>query len=329
MINNKISYLGRIIFLLFILFIAFVEFFLRQQDNQWYLPNRGFWKLNQHTNLDNHFFNQESFILWHTGVPFHEEIIVKKQPGVIRIILLGTSSTEGYKVSKMDNYASQLQQLLNKKYGNGKFEIINAAVGGYVSYQLLIFFKEVLFKLSPDMVILYLGHNDTFYYSFFTARDYYEKLRNIFDNSEINSEMKKRLIHYGLNAINPFYSFLAESRLFGYFLIKISEMRFMNRIQLSPAKDQEYVLSQFIVFSKKYNFKLIFIPEFVTKSMQRSLFGYYNLMQNLANKDNIPLILLAPVFNDYPVNVILLDNVHLTNFGHTMVAQKIFDQLQK
>ena len=306
------------------------ECFLRRYDHLYYLPVRDFWRLDRYTNLMGQYDGKAKFVIWHTGVPFDEEVVVKKPVGIKRIIVLGTSSTEGYRVSRDDNFASQLQHLLDSNYGNGKFEVINAAVGGRVSYQLLVFFQEVLFKLSPDMVILYLAYNDVFYTGPFTARDYYEKVRKAFWGAGDDHVKKERLVRYGLNGLYPLYPFFAESRLFGYLFVKTFGS-FVEPMQLMPPRDQEYVLREFISLSKQHHFKLIFAPEMVRSGRAEvETSYYYSLMRYVAEKENILFINMLPLLRKYSGDKIFLekdDPVHLTPFGHQLVARELFKQV--
>jgi lysophospholipase L1-like esterase len=275
------------------------------------------------------FDGKAKFVLWHTGVGFNEEVVVKKPEGVKRIMVLGTSSAEGYHVPRNDNFTSRLQDLLDGHYGEGKFEVINAAVGGRVSYQLLVYFQEVLLKLSPDIVILYLASNDTFYPGPFTARDYYEKVRKAFLSAGHDHAKKERLARYGLNGLCPLYPFFAESRLFGYLFVQTSK-HFVRPIQFMPPRDQEYVLRQFVSLSKQHHFKLIFAPEMVRRGeREAAVLPYYSLMRNIAESERIPFIDMMPSFREYPDDKVFLENdpVHLNPFGHQLIAGALFNQV--
>jgi lysophospholipase L1-like esterase len=305
------------------------EHFLKKYDRLYYLPQRDFWRLDLFTDLAGQFDGKKEFILRHTGVPYDEKVVVKKPVGVQRFIVLGTSSAEGYGVFRGDNFAGQLQYLLNSHYGNGKFEVINAAVGGRVSYQLLVYFQEVLLKLSPDIVILYLAHNDSYYDGPFTARNYYKKIQKAFLDAGNNHAKKERLLKYGLNGLNPLYPFFVESRLFGYLFVKTSR-NFVNGIQLVPPRDQEYVLREFVSLSKRYHFKLIFAPEMVRRGEREVVtFPYYSLMENVAEKEHIPFINVMPSLREYPDDKVFLENdpMHLNPLGHQLVARELFRQI--
>lgn len=310
------------------------EFYVRKYYGvAYYLPERNFWRLDLHTDLGGQFDGKEKFVLKHTGVFFDEEVTVKKPAGVTRVIVLGTSSTEGFRLAKEDNFPSQLQRLLDRDPGGGKFEVINAGVGGYVSYQLLVYFQEVLLKLSPDIVILYLASNDLNYNGPFTARDYYKKAKEAVSGPGNDHGKKEKLIKYGLNGFVPWYPFLAESRLFGYIFIKINEIsaRLFLKPQLSPPADREYVLGEFASLSRQHHFKLIFAPELLGEKGEVNVAPYHVLMESVAKKEGVPLADMSPILREYPEDEVFLDNkdyVHLNPFGCRLVGEKLFEQIK-
>ncbi|MFN8632273.1 MAG: SGNH/GDSL hydrolase family protein [Chloroflexota bacterium] len=85
-----------------------------------------------------------------------------KPPGVQRIVLLGDSFTEAVQVAEQDSTVSRLEASLNAR-GTGRYEVLNAGVGGWGTGQELVYLREEGYKLQPDLVVvlLYLG-NDIF-----------------------------------------------------------------------------------------------------------------------------------------------------------------------
>ena len=81
-----------------------------------------------------------------------EEIAIPKPNGLYRIIFLGDSipwSNPGF----VDYTRESLR-------GKGSFEVINAGVPGYTSYQEVLFFKRYLSQTDPDLVIWTYCLND-------------------------------------------------------------------------------------------------------------------------------------------------------------------------
>jgi GDSL-like Lipase/Acylhydrolase family len=82
----------------------------------------------------------------------HGEIAIPKPEGVHRIIYLGDSIPwDG------NGFVKQTKDFMEEK---GQFEIINAAVPGYTSYQEVLFYKKYIEATTPDLVIWTYCLND-------------------------------------------------------------------------------------------------------------------------------------------------------------------------
>jgi lysophospholipase L1-like esterase len=84
------------------------------------------------------------------------EFAVKKPSGVIRIVALGSSTTEG---SQADNetYPYYLQQDLDRMFPGKKIEVINAGHHGQDIDDELAMLARYVLPLHPDVVVLYEG----------------------------------------------------------------------------------------------------------------------------------------------------------------------------
>ncbi len=88
------------------------------------------------------------------------ELSQDKDRGVFRVICMGDSVTFGWPADIKDTYPKILEGLLSSHFPERKFEVFNAGVPGYTSYQGLIWLKKDLIKLRPDLIIVYYGAND-------------------------------------------------------------------------------------------------------------------------------------------------------------------------
>jgi len=87
-----------------------------------------------------------------------------------KIVCLGASPTFGWAVKYEDTYSCQLEKMLNDKYGREKtYEVINAGIIGYSSYQGLLFLKRDILKLKPDLITVAYGLNDVDRHRFFRS----------------------------------------------------------------------------------------------------------------------------------------------------------------
>lgn len=91
-----------------------------------------------------------------------------KKIGTTRIICLGASPTFGWGVNYENTYPCQLERLLNQNAGTD-FEVINAGEIGYSSYQGLLFLKNEIAGLNPDIVTVSYVLNDIDKYRFFRS----------------------------------------------------------------------------------------------------------------------------------------------------------------
>ena len=84
-----------------------------------------------------------------------------KPPGTFRIVCLGASTTFGAEASDENaTWPFHLQERLAAAYPGRKIEVINAAVGGYVSDDNLKNLRHRVLPLDPDMVLYYEANNE-------------------------------------------------------------------------------------------------------------------------------------------------------------------------
>ena len=88
-----------------------------------------------------------------------EEISIKKNKYITRIICMGDSCTFGFEI-KWTSYPNELQKLLNSNSEKIKYEVINAGIPDYSSYQGLILLDKRILELNPDIIIIAYGWND-------------------------------------------------------------------------------------------------------------------------------------------------------------------------
>jgi len=87
------------------------------------------------------------------------EFSYDKQPGTLRVLVLGDSFTAGYEVSRENTYSAVLEQYLEDH--GVKAEVINAGMSGNSTAEELVFFENEGVKYQPDIVVLGFFHNDT------------------------------------------------------------------------------------------------------------------------------------------------------------------------
>jgi len=103
-----------------------------------------------------HSFNQQEFPL-------------EKSSDELRIFVLGGSSAYGFPWGAGRAFSSVLERALQASLPERDVHVINAAAMSYGSHRLRILAHELL-EYSPDLLLLYTGHNE------FVEREFYDRL---------------------------------------------------------------------------------------------------------------------------------------------------------
>ncbi len=94
----------------------------------------------------------------------------RKAPGVFRIAVVGYSNFEGYLVDQRSNCVVQLQKLF-KQHNYPNVEVINCSIGGGArKFQQYNYVKAHIGKYQPDLVVF---ETDTSYFDLYVNRDVY------------------------------------------------------------------------------------------------------------------------------------------------------------
>ena len=82
-----------------------------------------------------------------------------KEPGTLRIFVLGESTTIGYPYFHNGSFHRWLQYRLMRSFPDKKLEIVNLSLTAVNSYTVLGFARSVV-HYEPDAVLIYTGHNE-------------------------------------------------------------------------------------------------------------------------------------------------------------------------
>jgi len=257
-----------------------------------------------------------------------KKVSAKKSTNVYRIICLGGSFTYGWPYNDNPSiaYPAVLERLLNSSVDLEKrYEVINAGIGGYTSYQALFYFKNRLYKLKPDLVTVCFGANDrnnNYEIGVFCSdREYYEGLASL---------SKNKLLF----KIKSFLNNLRVYALMEKVVFSIKKVFIKPKQRVSPQEFRDN-LEEFINLAKIYNFKLLFIIE-PHRNLNKfeeeiKVDPYYNIMYKLAkeNSEWLKLVDTISLVRMYKDDDIFYDVMHLNPIGHKIVAQLILYVLQK
>jgi len=132
----------------------------------WFPKNLGTWGMTRNgitshvPNLSVYLpeFKQEISINSH-GMRDREHAVAK-EPGTIRILVLGDSFIEANQVAFKDSFPSLLEAKL-KSEASGQVEVINASVSGWGTDDELTYLTRYGFRFHPDLVLVGMTlHND-------------------------------------------------------------------------------------------------------------------------------------------------------------------------
>jgi len=82
-----------------------------------------------------------------------------KQKNTFRIFVMGESSAAGFPFAPLGSSSRYLQQRLELVYPESKIEVVNLGITAINSYTIRDLFPVVL-EMSPDLIIIYTGHNE-------------------------------------------------------------------------------------------------------------------------------------------------------------------------
>ncbi len=89
------------------------------------------------------------------------ELAVPKPEGMFRILCLGGSTTFGTGCPADSlSYPARLEQALRRRFPGRPLEVLNAGVPGYTTAESLLWLRELVEPLRPDLVVVYHAVND-------------------------------------------------------------------------------------------------------------------------------------------------------------------------
>jgi len=261
----------------------------------------------------------------------------RKDNNTIRIIMLGDSITKGTGVNLGETFSDQLEDMLNQnsKQRNSKikYDVMNFGVGGYNIVSELGTLKEYGLKYNPDIVVLNYFHNDNEEYSY----NYYWFM----DHAQMSSAEKNLIYQYYL-ASNKFRlkRLFFRSHLFVFCWATINKIFEQDR-EINHAKVGTYkkdIVSEKIMELKKLAEKHSFIPIICMHPVLdydiNQPHENYESTKSIAKRMDILCIDLNAVYQRESGDPKIFlqnshDEIHPNAQGHTLIAQALFELLQK
>ncbi len=88
------------------------------------------------------------------------DVSADKPEGTFRIAVLGDSIAFGRTYHQQEVFTTLLERNLNQRYGEGRFEVINAALSGRDTWEEAALLEHRILPLDPDLVVLQICMND-------------------------------------------------------------------------------------------------------------------------------------------------------------------------
>jgi len=100
------------------------------------------------------------FVLQRENAPPPQQLWlpVDRQPGRLRVVMLGESAVAGFPLEEY-NLGRMTRVLWDERFPDEPMEMATLAMTGINSHILRVFAREAM-QLEPDVVVLYIGHNE-------------------------------------------------------------------------------------------------------------------------------------------------------------------------
>lgn len=237
------------------------------------------------------------------------EFEIKKGEGICRIICLGDSVTFGApdnKVKIEQVYSERLEALLNLSFPERRFEVINAGVPGYSSYQGLLYLKELLRKgYKPDLVTVLFGYDDAAPAVFYSDKEQHAQPLWIIKS-------QNWLINFKL------YQFLCNLIILPKQANISDKEEFMPRVSY-----REYMenINEMVKIAHKSNIEVVCITPLIFEN--KKIVPVYPF------QPGIPGVDLIQRLKDFQGDLkdLFFDNCHFTPLGHQIAAEEIYKAL--
>lgn len=247
------------------------------------------------------------------------EFSLKKQRGVFRIVCLGDSCTYGACiVNNAETYVKRLEEMLNvNNTSSMRYEVINAGVPGYSSFQALMNLQKRIVYWNPDLITVYIGHNNDY-----AVNRYYDleplikwpiilKINSFLERSYLFQLLKSYTLEIKLSLLKRIYKdFPAKYR----------------KSMLQVLKEHYLKMAQ---IAKQNNFKIIFLNyPLCSKDGTLGEKGELNItIKKAAEESAVPLADIVSVLKSRGGEKLFLDDVHPDSMGHKVIAETIFNTI--
>jgi lysophospholipase L1-like esterase len=268
--------------------------------------------------------------------------VERKKEKQFRIFYLGDSLVFSGDTSSGKLYTQVIEEKLNQQEARAKdFEVVNAGVPGYTTYQELEFLKIYGLKMEPDLVVLGFALNDV-YFKYLHKPSKTELLGNeptiglyrfnpysFPGNLFSRSYLAHSLVYQLENLINskirgsyfPFehrldfylawkdYGWAKTRKLIGEMKSLLDELRIPLIVVVYPVSDQ--VDDKYLVKNREY----VLLPQ--------------KKIKEIGAEYHIPTLDLTEIIYENGGEELFVDYLHLNHKGNEIVAETVSDYLEE
>lgn len=239
---------------------------------------------------------------------------------LVRVLAMGGSSTWGRGVDDPEEaWPARLEARLAEA-APGRFDVANAGVEGYTTFQALRFLARDLLRYRPDAVLWDFAHNDGTPSEWGLA--YAEIDRRLNAASGAVSALQRALSHVRLYQAMKLGLLRARSGLLG----KLFAGAQTNNVPLADFSEN---LRAFVALGREKGFE----PILVIEPTYDDLFGagrlapYREAARAVALETGSAWVDPLPILAAHRDDDLFLDNVHPTPLGHGLIAEAIREQV--
>ena len=264
-----------------------------------------------------------------------DEFSEKKPDDTKRILVLGDSVTFGVNVEGAKTYPNQLEKLMNEQAPKKKYEVINAGVQRYFTYQEIDYLRLKGVAFKPDIVILGFYVNDLGLRPKVWKREYEKKREKI-----MNKLWEKVPFLMGIVKNSAVIS-LARDKYLGL-RRRMKKKPIPEQKALAGVNDEKMeklwnatkdYISELNLLRQKYNFKIL-IAAFPGVNQVVYDFPdatYPGRLEAVAREMDLCYIDILPIFQKHYTGDIrslyFRYDGHPNAYAHGLAAKAIYDQL--
>ena len=239
----------------------------------------------------------------------------RKAGGATRIVCLGGSSTGGaFQMDDLDDFfPARLQRLLDRRAGAGRYEVLNQGVGGWNTFHIRLYMELTVDRLRPDVLVLYVGHNDIMTLAGETYRQFWSRYQRQHSSQRGLMELLER------SRLVVGYRTVLSTLRRGPWGLSVSNV---------PVDDARENLEAVIRLAGRHDAPVVLVSEAINTPV-RTLEAYRRMLAQVAQRHGQHYLDVNSLFRKKQHRDLYLDRNHLTASGHQQLAELLADFLVK